>query len=302
MAERFASAVVALLLLSCSSAPTSQSPVDLPAWVSYPTPHAGQLTAIGIVAARPTLQMTLDDACIAAGVLLERSFTAHVVSVSEAKAWELGHWGRSDTVVVSPARGGTPATETSHLATWMDPGTGEGYCLVGTQVEEATDPCLNMGRVSQTSEAGMDVPPGWVDSPPKSKGALTAVGYAQGSAYTGNLLEGSIRDAMGGLARILGDRVSGVLAQVRGSGSGGPVEERIQSAEAWLQGARMVAWWRDRSRGGAYALVCMPTAGVKLQLAAQLTKEAPAEDAATRAEGRHLEMSRNLKTLLDASL
>ncbi len=300
--ERSAPVIAALLFLACSSAPTYHSVAAPPAWVSYPTVEAGRLTAIGIVAARPTLETTLDDACIAAGVLLERSFSAHVISISEVKAWESGHWDRSETVVVAPEPGnGFAAAKSSQLATWRDPATGEGYCLVGMPVEEATDPCLAMERISQPPDVATNRPPVWVDSPPNTTGALTAVGYAHGSAYTGNLLEGSIRDAMGGLARTLGDRVTGVLAQVRGKGSRATMEERVQSSEAWVQGARMIAWWRDHARGGAYALVCMPTAGVKLHLAAEWTSESPTE-AATAPDVKHEELSVKLKTLLDASL
>jgi hypothetical protein len=293
-----------LLVVACSSTQLAHSQPEPPEWVTRPTVQAGMLTVVGIVAPRPSKEATLDDACVAANTLLARSLSAHVVSVSIGLAWETGDWGRSETVLVSPDGGGEAAARvSSRLATWRDPDTGEGYCLVGAPVGRAPDPCLTLNGGAVVDPEHAPPKPAWVDSPPNVTGTLAAVGYAQASAYTGNLLEGSIRNAMGGLSRELGERMTGLLVSLDGYGFTATRQERIHSTESWLQGARMVAWWKDRNRGGAYALVCMPTAGAKLRLAARLptrpnlqpsTDEPPAEI--------HEKQSGILKRLLDASL
>lgn len=304
MTERSVCLLASLLVVSCSSTQLPHLRPEPPEWVTRPTLQPGMLTAVGIVAPRSSEEATLEDACVAANTLLARSLSAHVVSVSIGLAWETGDWGRTETVVVSPDDGDEVAAHVSSpLATWWDPGTGEGYCLVGASVHRAPDPCLMLIGDAAVDPEHASPKPAWVDSPPNVTGALAAVGYAQGSAYTGNLLEGSIRNAMGGLSRELDERMTGLLVSLEGYGFTATRQERIHSTESWLQGARMVAWWKDQIRGGAYALVCMPTAGAKLRLAAQLptrpilqpsTDELPAEI--------HEKHSAMLKNLLDASL
>jgi len=296
--------LAAILVAACAAVPTPVPTSEAPGWTTHPALRNDTLSAVGIVAARTTEENTLDDACVAARVLLGRAMSAHVVSVNVAIAWETGNWGRSDTVVAPPPEGSADlASQSTEFATWRDPTTGEGYCLVGMALEEADDPCLTLELCSEDEEEPNDSRPDWVDKPPLLPGSLTAVGYTEGSAYTGNLLEGSVRDAMGGLARTLNERVTGILASINSGSFGEPVEERIQSSEAWLQGARMVTWWRDRSRGGAYALVCMPTAGVKLRLAIRLRPEAKNKGVGYDSPVTHHEKQLSkLKALLDVSL
>lgn len=287
-------------------------PSGRPEWVTCYAGSPGQLHALGVASARVKREITIADACQEATLHLARASEAQVLSANMAHAWSTGDYLETATAADAPeGLDKVVAGAVEVRATWLDPTSGTAYCLVGIPDRSQNggeDPCL----LPPNRESWCGVPEGrsrpvWADTIPGGRisGVLYAVGVARPRAFLANAIEESIRNAMGNLATTLSATVSGLVAR-KGSETGGLISaEMYTSASGTLSGARMIAWWADPGSGETYALVCLPTAGVKVDLArraAQALRTQGPPPLTTNPEAIHEEQIRKLEDALDREL
>ena len=278
----------------------------VPAWVRCPPARPGSLIALGVAAPRIKPEETLAAACENARQHLARNIASAVISASYVVTWNSSDYGEFATSLETP-KAVLPEVETAAATTqtWVDPASGTGYCLAEFKTEgQANNPCA-LTDLCGSPDVETGPRPEWVDHPPSGRGALFAVGMAPMRAYASNALEESSRAGMGGLSTLLAATVSGMADVVQSTTGVALVAEQFTSSTTLLSGVQVVAWWLDPKRGDTYTLVCLPSAGVKVEFVravsqALKTQDAPA--AAVDPEKFHAEQLDKLKTVLESGL
>jgi len=268
-------------------------------------PAPGQLRAVGVAAARIKPEDTIDEACGHARTALARAVAAQVISASMAVSWESTDYGEAASAVNVPeGLEEQVAASAATLDTWVDPSTGNGYCLAAVPAEQGACGAA-ASQVADLCGGPGGGRPSWTDSIPSAPGTLLAVGVGRNWAYRANAMDDAVVDGMGALSSSLSSTVSGVLTKAESLLGTRVAAEEYLSSKTALNGSQPVAWWTDPDGGKMYVLMCLPLAGVKVHLASTAASapsaEAPPEGSADP-EGFHEQKLEKLRNLLDSEL
>jgi len=293
-------------VLRCSSTPPAVT-VAPPAWVVCLPPAPGQLRAVGVAAARIKPEDTIDEACGHARTALARAVAAQVISASLAVSWESTDYGEAASAAeVPPGLEEQVAANASNLDSWVDPSTGNGYCLAAVPMDQGGGACTAaLAEVPDLCDGPEGGRPAWTDKIPAGPGTMFAVGVGRNWAYRANAMDDAVVDGMGQLSSSLTSTVSGVLSKAETTLGVRFAAQEYLSSKTALSGAQPVAWWTDPDGGKMYVLMCLPLAGVKVHLAsaAAPAAQAPAApDGPADPEQFHEQKLEKLRNLLDSEL
>jgi len=317
LALKFLAIFLLIVVSACSAGAGSNTvpgvpdgdPGKRPAWVTCPPSVSGGFVALGIAAARIRPEDTVEAACAFAVSRLARNLRAHVISASYLVSWQTHDYGEFATAADTPEGLEDQVSKSATVVdNWLDPSTNTGYCLAQVPTDRddgGANPCSLPATGDDSGCGGTDTRPDWVDNPPRGKGCLFSVGTASIRAYQVNALDESIKDGMGKLSTLLSATVSGISDAVESATGTVVTAEQFTSSRTVLSGVQVTAWWLDPKLGDTHSLVCLPTAGVKVNLAAAVSKTLEEQAPPSQSEDPeefHRTRLEKLRVLLDAEL